>query len=403
MKNSSIFGILTLTLALMPSHFGWAMNFEVHPGIYTAFEYSDNYFGRSHDIQSESTYEVGPSLGLRWQTPIFSFDLASRLAKSLHRKFHEDDSTEAEIASHATLSRTHQKVGLIYEYLQTRWRGSLAEPPGLLRRNTGGANYAWEMTQKATLSLGYAYTDYNWREPHEDEKTQDGNINLTYLLTPRNTIDLAYRYEYYDYQISQDVRVLNTNLAWLYAVTSRLHLGFTSRYTKEERGDLPNEDIYDLSALGRFSITENTRFSATGGQSWLVMEQQDRQSIYIMSASLEHAFDQDKLAVDVSRGYTAEFTTNLYGIYDTKTALLTGEKVLLRTLKGVVQIAIEKTKPTAGTVGEKETDTVARASLIWDPIEYVTATAIYEHLQHENEISDTVRENRYRMVVEARY
>ena len=404
MRKSTIFAIFTLAVILfMPGQSLAAFTFQAHPGVHAAYEYTDNYLGTVSGEQSESTYEVGPSLDLICASPVATFDLTGYLARSLHKRFTEDDSTEASIASKFALSQVRQNLGLTYEYLQTRWRGSLGEPPGVLKRNTGAGDYTWQMTQQATLSLGYGIIDDNWQAPHEDEISQDGSIQLSYLLSPRNTINLDFKYDYYDYQISQDVRVLNTNLAWWYAVTSRLSLGLNSRYTKEERGDLPNEDIYDLSASGNYSFTQFTSMSASGGYSWLVMENQDRQGIYFMNASVEHVFEKDTITMALSKGYTAQFTTNLYGTYDTKTASLTWEKRLLAGLSSSAELTYQRTIPAKGTTGEEQTDTGARASLVWNPIEYLKTDLSYQHLQHKFETTGTSRENRYRMSAEVRY
>jgi len=403
-RKSTIFVIFTLAVILfMPGRSLAAFTFEAHPGVHAAYEYTDNYLGTVSGKQSESTYEVGPSLGLRFASPVAIFDLTGYAARSIHKRFSQDDSTEASIASKFSLSQVRQMLGLTYEYLQTRWRGSLREPPGVLKRNIGGGNYTWQMTQQATLSLGYGIIDDNWQAPHEDEISQDGSIQLSYLLSPRNTINLDFKYDYYDYQVSQDVRVLNTDLAWWYSVTSRLSLGLNSRYTKEERGDLPNEDIYDLSASGKYSFAQFTSMSVSGGYSWLVMENQDRQRIYFMNASIEHVVEKDRIALTVSKSYTAQFTADLYGIYDTRSASLTWERKLLTALSSKAGLTYEKTIPTKGTIGEEQTDTVERASLVWNPINYLNADLSYQHLQHRLEITGTARENRYRMSVEVRY
>jgi hypothetical protein len=135
----------------------------------------------------------------------------------------------------------------------------------------------------------------------------------------------------------------------------------------------------------------------------LVMENQDRQRIYFMNASIEHVVEKDRIALTVSKSYTAQFTADLYGIYDTRSASLTWERKLLTALSSKAGLTYEKTIPTKGTIGEEQTDTVERASLVWNPINYLNADLSYQHLQHRLEITGTARENRYRMSVEVRY
>ena len=404
MRKSTIFVIFTLwVIVCMPNRSLAAFTFEAHPGVHLAYEYTDNYHGTVSNEQSESTYEVGPSLGLSFASPVATFDLTGYAARSLHKRFSEDDSTEASITSNFSLSQEYQKVGLTYEYMQTRWRGALNEPPGVVKRNTGVGYYTWQMTQQATLSLEYGIKDDNWQAPNEDETSQYGSMHLSYLLSQKDTVNLDVKYDYYDYQISQDVKVLNTGLAWWHSVTSRLSLGLNSDYTKEDRGDLPNEGIYNLSASGKYSFTEFTSMSASGGKSWYIREHQDRESIYTMKASLQHAADRDSLTAMVSRGYSTEFTSNLYGIYETREASLTWKRKLLEALSSTAELTYLRTIPTKIVMGEDERDTVERISLGWNPIEYLYADLSYLHLQHRYEISGTARENRYRLSVEVRY
>jgi hypothetical protein len=143
--------------------------------------------------------------------------------------------------------------------------------------------------------------------------------------------------------------------------------------------------------------------NASGGYSWLVMENQDRQNIYSMNASIEHVGENDKVAMTVLKNYTAQFTTNLYGIYDTRSASLTWERKLLTALSGTADLTYQRTIPTKGTIDQEQTDSGGRVSLAWNPINYLNADLSYQHLMHKYEISGTVRENRYRMSIEVRY
>jgi hypothetical protein len=410
-RNYTAFGLFILAV-IMPCSNSQAYLFEIHPGVHAAYEYTDNYFGSSVNQRSDSIYEVGPRIGLRLATPTTNATLDGFVTKSFHNRVRRDDTTEASLASAATISGLRQTLELTYAYLQTTRRATLAEPPGLSKTHSAGASYTRELTSFTTVSLGYDYTDYK-PDLDEDELTQAARIRLTHLLTPRNSIDLTYEYDYYQYEITPNANVSNAGLAWNYTVTPRLVLGLSSNYRKQNRTDLPDEDIYDVMSNGTYSLTQYTRFSASVGESWLVTEHNDRQNIYSLSASVEYAFAQDRVAVSVSKGYSAEFTSNLYGIYDTKRASLALQKGILSTLIGIINLDIVRTIPAFDTTGiiipvlisrtEEETDIVARATLEWTPVRYITARAIYEHLQHDFEITDTERENRYRMEVEVQY
>jgi hypothetical protein len=107
--------------------------------------------------------------------------------------------------------------------------------------------------------------------------------------------------------------------------------------------------------------------------------------------------------VSLAKEYTTEFTDNRYGTYDTKTASLTWIRQWLQAWSTSTGFTLSERKPSAETLEEDETESTTNVSLTWTPIEYFTGNVIYEHLQTNYESSDTVRENRYRLVMEVRY
>jgi hypothetical protein len=195
-----------------------------------------------------------------------------------------------------------------------------------------------------------------------------------------------------------------------------MSLGIRTNYTEHDRDQLPDEYIYSVMPTTTYSLTQHTTLNLAAGQDWFVTKHQDRESIYSLDGSIEYAVRRDRATVRLTKGYQAQFTSNLYGIYETKTATVSLQKELIQTLAGIIDLSIIRTTPAfelpenlpPGMFGldistQEETDSIGRFTLQWDPNRYVTISGIYEHLQHDYEVSDTVRENRYRMVFEVRY
>ncbi|HWR67415.1 MAG TPA: hypothetical protein VN416_00195, partial [Desulfomonilia bacterium] len=99
MRKTTFLGILVLTLAVVPGRSFAAFTFEVHPGIYNEYEYTDNYRGDVRDAQSESIYYVGPSLAFTGTSETVIIDLTGRYTKSFHNRFPEDDSPEVVLST----------------------------------------------------------------------------------------------------------------------------------------------------------------------------------------------------------------------------------------------------------------------------------------------------------------
>ena len=413
MSKYTVLGLLAQVIILASYSTASAYLFEAHPGVHLAYEYTDNYFGSASDKRAESIYEAGPRLDLKWAIPTITATMSGYVARTLHHKFDQDDTTEANIAATTNIQGIQQSLDLTYAYLQTTTRETLAAPVGQSKTNSGGASYTKMLSPLLSINLGYNYSSFHYSSlTGEDEVTQIGKTRISYQLTRRNAVELFYEYDDYRYQISPNAISMSTGVDWHYTVTPRLLAGLHTNYMIQDRKDLPKEDIYDVMPTATYNLTQHTVFITSAGKSWLVTEHQDRQSIYSLKASLNYTAQQDRFTAAVAKGYTAQFTSNLYGIYETKSATLLFQKGIVSTLVGIIDFNIIKTVPSFNTNEiipglttnrEKETDTVGRATLVWDPNKYVTTKLIYEHLQHDFEIEGTERENRYRMVLEVRY
>ena len=406
MRKHAIRGIFCLAIILLPGLDLMAFTFEAHPGLYTSYEYTDNYQGAVQNEQSESIYYVGPSLGLTCASPSTNFDLTGRYAKSFHQRFPEDDSPDIHLITHASFAAPQQETRFSYEFARTLTRDSLNEPFGEVRRNIGSIGYTATLTQSTSINAGGNIQTEKWSTTAatgEDLVNSGGNVGITHQLNPLDTISFTARRDYYCYEISQNVIGTQSTLDIRHVFSPIFTLGLGTAYHHDDRGHDPNDDRYDVNLMGQYTMNQSTMMSVTGGYSWLIMEQQDRQASYIARVSLDKSLKEDRFHLSIAKEYTAEFSTNRYGTYDTKTASISWVRQWLQTWSSSTGLSISKRIPSMGTSGEDETDSNANVSLTWRPIEYFTGNIIYEHLQTKYRISGTARENRYTMTVEVRY
>jgi hypothetical protein len=405
-RKHAILGIFVLVCVLLSGYNLLAFTFEAHPGLYTSYEYTDNYQGVVQNEQSESIYYVGPSLGLTCTSPSTNFDLTGRYTKSFHQKFSENDSPEIHLITHASFAAPRQQTRFSYEFARTLIRESLNEPFGEVRRNIGSIGYTVALTQNTSISAGGNILTEKWSNAAtgaQDLVNSGGNVGITHQLNPLDSISFTARRDYYSYEISQNIIETQSTLDIRHVLSPVFSLGLNTAYNHDDRGHDPSDDRYDVNMIGQYTMNQSTMMSVTGGYSWFVMEQQDRQVSYIARVSLDKNLKEDRFHLSVAKEYTTEFTTNLYGTYDTKTASLSWVRQWGQTWSSSTGMSISKRIPSMGTSGEDETDSNANISLTWKPIEYFTGDLKYEHLQTEYRTLGTARENRYTITVEVRY
>ncbi len=406
MRKHALLGILGLVCVLLSGHDLLAFTFEAHPGLYTSYEYTDNYRGTVQNEQGDSIYYIGPSLGLTCTSPSTNFDLTGRYTKGFHYRFSEDDSPDINLITHASFTAPRQETRFSYEFDQTLTRESLNEPFGEVKRNIGSIGYTDALTQNTSISAGGNILTEKWNSAAvgaQDLLNSGGNVGITHQLNPLDTISFTARRDYYCYEINQDVIETKGTMDIKHVLSPVFSLGLGTVYNHDDRGHDPSDDRYDANLTGQYKMNQSTMMSVTGGYSWLIMERQDRQASYITSVSLDKSLKEDQFHLSIAKGYTTEFTTNFYGTYDTKSASLSWVKQWAHTWSSSTGITISEQKPTKGTAGEDETDSNANILLTWKPIEYFTGDLKYEHLQTKYRTSGTVQENRYTMAIEVRY
>jgi hypothetical protein len=405
-RKHAILGIFGLAAILVPGLNLMAFTFEAHPGLYTSYEYTDNYRGSVQNEQGESIYYVGPSLGLTCTSPSTNFDLTGRYTKSFHQRFPEDDSPDIHLITHASIAAPQQETRFSYEFARTLIRESLDEPLGEVKRNTGSIGYTAKLTQNTSFNAGGNFQTEKWSTTSatgEDLVNSGGNVGITHQLNPLDTISFTARRDYYRYEISQNVIGTQGTLDTRHLLSPVFSLDLGTVYNHDDRGHDPSDDRYDVTLMGQYTINQSTMMRVTGGYSWLIMEQQDRQAAYIARVSLDKSLKEDQFHLNITKEYTAEFSTNHYGTYDTKAASFSWIRQWAQTWSSSTGLTILRRIPSLGTSGEDETDSNANISLSWRPIEYFTGSLMYEHLHTKFKTSGTARENRYTMTAEVRY
>lgn len=387
--------------------FAHAATFEFHGGFYSSYEFTDNYFGTPINEESESTYEIGPSAQLLCRSENATLDLSGHAARSFHRKYDEDNFNEILLNSLYSTSTVRDTIELGYGYNQSSRRSSLSDLTGNSKIHNGLLNYSRTLSSASTFRFGYTYTQEQNPSPDEDIVSQGFVGSLAYQLSPRNSIRFSQGYSVHDYDISADAWELRSALGFETQVTPRAGIGTDLEYEHHEREDQPDGDIYNALLSWGYSLTPSTSVRLSGGYSWLTMEGADREQSFAARGELTTRTQNDTLSIRVSREYTAEFTTDRYGTYDARSIYASWERTLLRDLMFQSNITYEERKPVSdvgfNAITGKEENITGVVSFNWTPLRYLSIRPSYEHLERIREVSDTVKENRYRIIAEVRY
>jgi len=405
-RKLAIPGILCLAVLLLSGPDVLAFTYEVHPGIYASYEYSDNYRGTAQDEQGESTYYIGPSLNLRLLSASSTLDLTARYAKSFHQEFKEDDSPEINVIAEASVTLPRQTARFSYEFERTLTRDSLSDPYGEVYRHTGSIAYTAELSQDTNMNAGANISSEDWKD--EDSSGENlvntgGNFGITHRLNPADAITMTAGRDYHFYEISEDVTETRGGISISHVFSRTVNMSLNSSYNHAENGHDPNEDRYGVSLAANYEVVQSLMVGATGGYNWIVPEEGDTQGENIAGLTIDKTFQDGSFHLGIMKEYTSDFTANRYGTYDTRRADASWTKQWLQDWTSSLGGSISKRRPVSDTTGEFEIDSNANVTITWTPLEYFTGNVIYEHLQTNYESSDTVRENRYRLVMEARY
>ncbi len=395
--------ILLTALCGSPS----AADYDFHAGVYTSYEYTDNYQGTAHDRESENIYEIGPSAQILISTSTMRLDLSGHAAQSFHRNFDDDDFTNILLNSRFETSTQRDTFSLVYGFTQNNQRSTLDEVSGESRIHSGTMNYTRALTPASTVGLGYTYNQEVYHYPNDDVVSHGVNGSVSHRLTPRDTVRVTGGYDLHYYEYQGDTWVGRTGLSYNSLVTEKTTLGVNGEYQHQGRIDQPDGDITSVFLTMGYSLAGQTHVNLSGGYNWLSTEDADRESSYAIQGELTHASQNDTLSLIVSKEYTAEFETGRYGIYDTQRVSASWRRSLKQDLFFLTTVSYDIRDPVStnesATLSGEDRNFTGMISLNWQPLEYVTFTASYTRLEQILEISDTVRENRYRLRAEVRY
>ncbi len=408
MRRCPIPAVFALFLFLMGfCAFAHAATFEFHGGFYSSYEYTDNYLGIPRNEESESIYEIGPSAQLLCRSANATLDLSGHAARSFHRKYDDDNFNEILLNSLYSASSIRDTVELGYGYIQSSRRSSLSDVTGNSKIHNGTLNYSRALSPASSFRFGYTYTQEQNPSPDEDIVSQGFVGTLAHQLSQRNSVRFTQGYSVHDYEITGDAWELRSALGLETQVTMRTRIGTDLEYEHHEREDQPDGDIYNAFLSWGYSLIQSTSLRLSGGYSWLSMEGADREQAFAARGELTTRTQNDTLSIRASREYTAEFTADRYGTYDARSIYASWERTLLRDLMLLSNITYEERKPVSdigfNVITEKEKNIAGVVSLNWTPLRYLSIRPSYEHLERIREISDTVKENRYRIIAEVRY
>lgn len=381
-----------------------AATWEIHPGVYAAYLFTDNYHGEAEEPKTESIYTVGPSLAASLAAGLFRWELSGHVAREYHNRFKEDNTTTGSVETRAIVTGQHQSLDLSYSYDQTMLRETLDEPWGVHKRHTGALTYNRDLTPNAALTLGYTHARDQVPAPDEDVVSDGGNVGMRWQIAPRHRWELTSAYTQYRYQESADVKVLESSFRWRYGLTPHLAVGPEFAYEQHHPEDLPKHEIYSPAFFLEYTLSATVTMTASVGHSWLRSEAYDDQEVTNARLGLSRVTAADRIALDAFHGYEYEYdTSGTYGIYKTRSADIAWEHTFTPTLLASLGSGIIQRTPTTRMEEEKETDIAHRLGLTYRPWRWGEGRLTYERLQHRYEISDTVRENRYGVTIEVRY
>jgi hypothetical protein len=383
---------------------------EFHGGVYSSLEYTDNYQSTPDNKRSETTFEVGPSAEIICTAQHLSWSFSGHAARSYHNRFDDDDDTEVDLVSELTAASQRDSLELGYTFIQTGREDFFRDISGETRIHLGTLAYNRVLSSRSTVGLGYTYRTEDNTFPEQDIVSHGISGNFSHAVSTRDTVRVTAGQDAYDYEISADARVLRALLGYEHVVSPRTDVGIDLEYRHVARDEgLPDSDIKSAYLFWERSLTPQTRVRLSGGYSLLSMDHVDDESAFVARAELSTEMERDTFRFALSREYTAEFTTDEYGTYDVRRASATWERELLRTLRLAATITYVERKPVSefdavtGIERWEEEDIGGMISLLWSPLRYIDITSSYERIREDDENTDAVIENRYRMIVEVRY
>jgi hypothetical protein len=389
-----------------------AAPWEFHGGLYTSYEYTDNYLGTADNEESESIFKVGPSAQVIYTEGTAKLDLNGHYARSIHQEYTDDDSNDIILNSLYTVTSPVSSFLLGYTYTEALRNSVLSSISGNSRTQAGRMNYTRGLTSTTRGGLSYTYYQEDNDGEEEDIVSHGVTVSVDQEITQLISLHLTNGYDTHRYNSESDTpdswSVRSTaSLERTMTQTTSLSVDGEYQHVGQEEDTVPDADIVTSLLTMRHAFSPALRIILSAGYTWLTMEDMDREQTYALRGELRHETPFNMLSLRASREYVAEFTTDRYGTYEARSVYFTWERSLLKDLKLMSNITYEERKPVSGNtlspVQEKEQDISGLVSLAWNPLRYLFITPGYEHYERIRENEDTETENRYKVVVEVRY
>ena len=403
----------------MSTSAAFALSWEVHPGVLTACEYSDNYFGVSsfQNPQSDTTYNVGPTLDFKIASESIVFNFSGYVTKDYHKRNTQDDSEEALVESGLNLTGNTQLMNLNYSYRRTTQRQSLDMSWGEYTYHTGVAEYRKNFSDSDSINLRYTIEqDFAPEDPvysvSNDLNINSGEMLLEFSPTQKNEVDLSATVQDYKYAsyLRDNILTIVIDAAWMYGLSQNLRSGFEAAYTSNNPSRDSNSDIYEGFLRAEYKLTQYITLFAKAGYSCLQHETAGSTGMAAGELRIERLTDSDHFVLSGSRDFSYDYTTgSTYGMYEITAGSLSWEHTFIRELSIIVNGSLTERKPES-KFQNGTTDRFASLTLKYIPFKWMTVNGTYNNLVTEyTEINvedgntDTRRENRYMIDIEVRY
>ncbi len=115
------------------------------------------YFGvpYSQNPQSDTTYNIGPSLDFKIATESIAFNFSGYITKDYHKRNTYDDSDEEFLQTGLNLTDKTQMMNLNYSYRRTTERQTLDQSWGEYTYHTGLVEYRKSFSDSDSINLRY--------------------------------------------------------------------------------------------------------------------------------------------------------------------------------------------------------------------------------------------------------
>jgi hypothetical protein len=410
---------LLLIFFCLSSSAAFAFSWEVHPGVLTSCEYSDNYFGVSNfqNPQSDTSYNIGPSLDFNIASENIALNFSGYITKDYNKRNTRDDSEEALVQSGLNLTGNSQLMNLNYSYQRTTQRQTLDQTWGVYTYHTGVAEYRRNFSDSDSINL--RYTIEQQYAPDDPGTSSSNNLfsnssEILLELAPMqhdrfNISGIVTDYKYTSIS-RENILTVVTDASWMHNLSEELLCGLEVAYTTNSPVKNPNSEIYEGFLRAEYNVTQYITIFAKAGYSCVQQETHGSTGMGAGELRIERLTDFDHIVLSGSRDYSYDYTTgSTYGMYEITSGNFFWEHTFIRELSVTVNGSLTERKPLS-KLQNGTTDRFASLTLRYMPIRWMTINGTYNNLITEyKEINvedgdtDTRRENRYIIELEVRY